>query len=173
MTQVTQVTQGMNRRELMQRVAWLMGGAISAPAVLAVLDGCSRQAERGRAARVDEAQRAIIAEVAEIIIPATGYAGRAGCRSAGVHRVDAAGCLSSEEQQAFVSGLKDFDKAAQRAHGKPFLKLSQQQRVAFAQSVHDSAVADTRRVGRSGASCRSSKTRARCRWVNCARSRSG
>jgi hypothetical protein len=48
----------------------------------------------------------------------------------------------SEDQQSFMSGLKDFDAAAQRAHGKPFLKLSRPQRAAFAQSVHDSAVAE-------------------------------
>ena len=29
----------MNRRELLQQVAWMMGGAISAPAILGVLGG--------------------------------------------------------------------------------------------------------------------------------------
>ena len=38
--------------------------------------------------------------------------------------------------------MKDFDTQAQRAHGKPFLKLSQQQRVVFAQGLHDGAVAE-------------------------------
>ena len=33
----------MNRREVLQHVALLMGGALSAPAVLGVLNGCSRR----------------------------------------------------------------------------------------------------------------------------------
>jgi gluconate 2-dehydrogenase gamma chain len=138
---MTQVTQGMNRRELLQRVAILMGGAISAPAVLAVLNGCSRKPAAGGPIVLDEAQRAIIAEVAEIIIPRTDTPG---AKDVGVPQFIEAmvrDALSSEDQQSFVSGLADFDAAAQRAQGKPFLQLSQAQRAAFAQSVHDSAVA--------------------------------
>jgi glucoside 3-dehydrogenase (cytochrome c) hitch-hiker subunit len=132
----------MNRRELLQQVAWLMGGAACAPAVLAVLNGCSRRPSTSVPLVLDEAQRAIIAEVAEIIVPRTDTPG---AKDAGVPRFIESmlqDAFPSEDQQSFISGLKDFDAAAQRAHGKPFLKLSQQQRVAFAQSVHDSAVAE-------------------------------
>jgi gluconate 2-dehydrogenase gamma chain len=89
----------MNRRELLQQVAWLMGGAVATPAV----------------------QDAGVPRFIESMLQ------------------DA---FSSEEQQSFISGLQDFDAAAQREHGKPFLKLSQPQRVAFAQSVHDGIVAE-------------------------------
>jgi gluconate 2-dehydrogenase gamma chain len=132
----------MNRRELLQQVAWLMGGAACAPAVLAVLNGCSRRPSTNVPLVLDEAQRAIIAEVAEIIVPRTDTPG---AKDAEVPRFIESmlqDAFSSEDQQSFISGLKDFDAAAQRAHGKPFLNLSQQQRVAFAQSVHDSTVAE-------------------------------
>ena len=132
----------MNRRELLQRVAWLMGGAVSAPTVLAVLNGCSRKQSASAPLVFDETQRAIIAEVAEIIIPRTDTPG---ATDVGVPRFIESmlqDAFPSEDQQSFVSGLQDFAAAAQRAHGKPFLKLSQPQRVAFAQSVHDSAVAE-------------------------------
>jgi len=132
----------MNRRELLQQVAWLMGGAVATPAVLAVLNGCSPRQNASAPLVLDEAQRAIIAEVAEIIIPRTDTPG---AQDAGVPRFIESmlkDAFSSEEQQAFVSGLQDFDAAAQREHGKPFLKLSQPQRVAFAQSVHDGMVAE-------------------------------
>jgi len=132
----------MNRRELLQQVAWLMGGAVATPAVLAVLNGCSPKRNASAPLVLDEAQRAIIAEVAEIIIPRTDTPG---AQDAGVPRFIESmlqDAFSSEEQQSFISGLQDFDAAAQREHGKPFLQLSQPQRVAFAQSVHDGVVAE-------------------------------
>jgi hypothetical protein len=131
----------MNRRELLQRVAILMGGAVSAPAVLAVLNGCSRRPATSAPIVLDDAQRAIIAELAEIIIPRTDTPG---AKDVGVPQFIEAmlrDALSTEDQQSFVSGLEDFDAAAQRAQGKPFLQLSPEQRATFAQSVHDSAVA--------------------------------
>lgn len=132
----------MNRRELLQQIAWMMGGAVSAPAVLAVLNGCSRTHGASSPLVLDEAQRAIIAEVADIIIPRTDTPG---AQDVGVpHFIEAMlhDAFPSDDQESFLSGLKDFDAAAQHAHGKPFLKLSQPQRAAFAQSVHDSAVAE-------------------------------
>ena len=113
----------MNRRELLQRVAWLMGGTVATPAVLAVLNGCSRTPGTGAPLVLDEAQRALIAEVAEIIIPRTDTPG---AQDVGVPRFIAAmlqDAFSSEEQQSFISGLQDFEMAAQRAHGKLFLQL--------------------------------------------------
>jgi hypothetical protein len=134
----------MNRREVLQRVAWLMGGALSAPVVLGVLNGCSRKPDASAPLVLDESQRALIAEVAELIIPRTDTPG---AKDAGVPRFietmlqDA---FSTEQQQAFISGLEDFETRAQRAHGHPFLQLSQQQRAEFAQSVHDTAVAEAK-----------------------------
>jgi len=37
----------MNRREALQQVAWLMGGAISAPALLGILNGCTSKPAAG------------------------------------------------------------------------------------------------------------------------------
>jgi glucoside 3-dehydrogenase (cytochrome c) hitch-hiker subunit len=134
----------MNRRELLQQVAWLMGGAVSTPAVLAVLNGCSRKPGVSAPLVLDEGQRAIIAEVAEIIIPRTDTPG---AKDADVPRFIESmlqDAFSSEEQQSFISGLQDFAVAAQRAHGKPFLQLSESQRVAFARKLHDDIVAEAK-----------------------------
>jgi len=131
----------LNRRELLQRVALLMGGAVSAPVALAVLNGCSRKPDASAPLVLDDAQRAIIAEVAEIIIPRTDTPG---AKDVGVPQFIEAmvqDALSSEDRQAFLEGVEDFDAAAQRAQGRPFLQLAPAQRAAFAQSVHDSEVA--------------------------------
>jgi gluconate 2-dehydrogenase gamma chain len=134
----------MNRREVLQRVAWLMGGALSAPAVLGALNGCSRRPDTSAPLALHDAQRAIIAEVAELIIPRTDTPG---AKDVGVpHFIESMlqEAFSVEQQQSFVSGLEDFDVQAQRTHGQRFLQLSPQQRAAFAQSVHDSAVAESK-----------------------------
>ena len=62
----------MNRRELLQRVAWLMGGAISAPAVLGVLNGCSPKPSAGwQPLFLSKEEGAMVEEVAELIMPRT------------------------------------------------------------------------------------------------------
>jgi hypothetical protein len=126
----------MNRRELLQRVALLMGGTLSAPAVLAVLNGCSAKPSAGwHPLFLSQEEGAMVEDVADLIIP--------GAREAGVPAfidVILKDAYPSEDQVRFVSGLKDFDEEV-RAHGKPFLERPQEQRLALLQQVHDSAVA--------------------------------
>jgi gluconate 2-dehydrogenase gamma chain len=130
----------MNRRELLERVAWLMGGTISAPAALAVLSGCSPKPGAGwHPLFLSQQEGAIVEGVADLILPRTATPG---ARDVGVPAfidVILKDAYPSEDQVRFVSGLKDFDDEAQRAHGKPFLELPQAQRLAFLQQVHDAA----------------------------------
>jgi len=131
----------LNRRELIQRVALLMGGAISAPAVLGVLSGCSPKptGAQWQPQFLSTAEGAIVEDVAELIIPKTDTPG---ARDVGVPEfidVILKDAYPAEDQARFVSGLKEFDAEAQRAHGKPFLELPQEQRLAFLQKVHDAA----------------------------------
>jgi gluconate 2-dehydrogenase gamma chain len=132
----------MNRRELIQRVAWLMGGAISAPAVLGVLNGCSpKPGAKWHPAFLSNDEGAIVEEVAEMILPRTDTPG---ARDVGVPAfidVILKDAYPADDQGRFISGLKDFDSEAQRAHGKPFLELPQAQRLAYLQQVHDAAAA--------------------------------
>ena len=142
----------MNRREVLERVAWLMGGAISTPAVLAVLNGCSRKPGTSAPLALDEQQRALIAELAGIIIPRTDTPGAQDVGVPAFIEAMLQDAFEDEDRQFFLSGLQDFDAQAQRAHGKPFLSLPQAQRAAFARGVHDSAVvaAKERREKRRG-----------------------
>ena len=133
----------MNRRELIQRVAMLMGGAISAPAVLGVLNGCSPKPSGASWTPqfLSKEEGAVVADVADLILPRTDTPG---ARDVGVPAfidVILKDAYPAEDQARFVSGLKDFDAEAQRAHDKPFLELPQAQRMAFLQKVHDEAAA--------------------------------
>ena len=132
----------MNRRELLQRVAMLMGGAISAPAVLGVLNGCApKPTSSWQPLFLSKEEGAMVEAVSDLIIPRTGTPG---AREVGVPTfidVILKDAYPTDDQARFVSGLKDFEAEAQRAHGKPFLELPQAQRLAFLQKVHAEAAA--------------------------------
>jgi gluconate 2-dehydrogenase gamma chain len=132
----------MNRRELLQRVAWLMGGAISAPAVLGVLNGCSaKKEETWQPVFLSKEQGAVMADVAEIIIPRTDTPG---AKDAGVPAfIDTMlkDVYEDADRQRFVSGLKAFDDAARTAHGKGFVELPKAQQAELVRKFHDEAVA--------------------------------
>jgi hypothetical protein len=132
----------MNRRELLQRVAMLMGGAISAPAVLAVLNGCApKPGANWQPLFLGKEEGAVVEAVADLILPRTDTPG---AREVGVPAfidVILRDAYPSEDQARFVSGLKDFDAEAQRAHGKPFIELPPTEQLSFLQRVHDAAAA--------------------------------
>jgi hypothetical protein len=116
-----------DRREALRRTALLLGGAISAPTLAAMLAGCETPAagETGWTPRaLTDAQGAQVATIAEHIIPATDTPG---ARAAGVHRfIDTmlAEYYSPDERAAFLAGLAAVDARARAAKDKSFLDLS-------------------------------------------------
>ncbi|MEO8063305.1 MAG: gluconate 2-dehydrogenase subunit 3 family protein [Pseudomonadota bacterium] len=136
----------LERRELLKRAAWLLGGAVSAPAALAILQGCS--AKEGGGAPVatkilTAAQLALVAEIAEIMIPKTTTSG---AKDAGVpvfidSVLDAV--YPKDAQDRFTAGLKEFDAAA-KSSGKAFLEREPAERVAFVKQSLEAALAGER-----------------------------
>jgi hypothetical protein len=135
------------RRALLKRAAWLLGGAISAPAALAVLQGCS--AKQGPAAAgaapkfLDAPQLALVGEIAEILIPKTDTSG---ARDAGVPAfIDTAleALYPAADQARFKAGLAQFEQAAASA-GKRFLDQDAAARAAFVRQSLEAALAGER-----------------------------
>ena len=133
----------MNRREAIRRVALLMGGAVSAPAILGVLAGCKAEPDTGVAWKpvfLTAAQAAVVAEVAEIMIPRTDTPGATDVGIASFVDKMMKDTYSKDEQQRFVAGLADFEARAKRERGRAFLELEPAQRAAQVKQVHDPAV---------------------------------
>lgn len=136
------------RREILKRAAWLLGGAISAPAALAVLQGCSARQEPSTAAGpkpkfLGVAELALVGEIAEILIPKTETSG---ARDAGVPGfIDTAldALYPAEDQSRFKAGLAEFEKAA-GAGGKPFLEQDAPARAAVVKQSLEAALAGDR-----------------------------
>lgn len=135
----------MNRREALQQVAWLMGGAISAPALLGILNGCTAKPIAGwKPAFLGEAQGALVAEVAEIMIPRTDTPG---AKDVGIPAfIDAMlkDAYAQADRDRFIAGLKEFDAQASKQHGRAFMQLDPEQRHSLVQATNESAVATAR-----------------------------
>jgi hypothetical protein len=136
----------LRRREILRRAAWLLGGAISAPAALAVLQGCSAKQQPAAAAApkfFSAEELALVAEIAEIMIPKTDTGG---ARDAGVPAfIDLAlfALYPAEDQARFRAGLSGFATAA-RAAGKAFLEQEAPAREAFLRRSLEAALAGER-----------------------------
>ena len=75
----------MDRREALKRTALLMGGVISAPAIMGVLKGCTAQpGVDWKPAFLTSDQATVVSQVSEIIIPRTDTPG---ARDANTHRI--------------------------------------------------------------------------------------
>lgn len=142
----------LDRREALRRVALLLGGALSAPAMAGVLAGVTACERSGRVPGASWIPRVLsplqgetVAVVAEHIIPETDTPG---ARGVGVHEfIDTmlAEYHGEAERVQFAAGLADLDRRAHDAHGVDFLDASSdQQRLLLAaldRESHGSAAA--------------------------------
>lgn len=132
----------MDRREALRRTAWLMGGAVSAPAIIGILKGCAAKPTIDwKPVFLSEDQGILISEIAEIIIPKTDTPGAKETGVPGFIDLMLKDVYSKEDQDRFMKGLAEFDEAAKKEHGDPFIELGPEQKAAFVKKVHDEAVA--------------------------------
>ena len=131
----------MDRREALKRTAWIMGGAVSAPAILGILKGCTAKPTLNwKPVFLTAEQGTLVSELAEIIIPKTDTPGAKDVGVAGFIDQMVNECYSKEDQDKFLNGLKAFDEEAKKEHGDIFSDLDAEQQVAFVKKIHDAAV---------------------------------
>jgi gluconate 2-dehydrogenase gamma chain len=137
------------RREILRRAAWLLGGAISAPAALAILQGCSAKEGTVSASAFKpkfltaSSHMDIVTEVVDIIIPKTSTGG---AKDAGVPAfIDSmlSDVYPKDAQERFTTGLDEFS-AGVAAAGKPFLELGRDQRAFAVKKSLEEALAGER-----------------------------
>lgn len=110
----------MHRREALQRLTLLLGGALSAQLTAGLL---GEVINPGASVAVSPAQQRLLAEVAETIIPTTDTPG---AKEAGVEQFIMRllrDCYLWEEQEKFYAGLAKLDADSQAAHGQGFADL--------------------------------------------------
>ncbi len=131
----------MDRREALRRTAFLMGGIVSAPAIMGVLKGCT--AKPGidwKPVYLKDDQASLVSQVAEIIIPKTDTPG---AKEVGVPSfIDQIlkEVYSKEDQEWFSTGLQSFNDEAKKAYGDEFSDLDEAEQQAFVKKIHGEAV---------------------------------
>jgi Gluconate 2-dehydrogenase subunit 3 len=118
----------MNRREAIQKVTLLLGGVMAAP----LMAGAMGQVTNfGKSVKVSAEQEALLAEVADIIIPTTITPG---AKAAGVEKFIVRvmrDCYEKPEQEKFYAGLAKLDADSQAKFGKGFARLDLAQKNAM------------------------------------------
>jgi hypothetical protein len=126
----------MNRRDAIQRVAFLIGGTFSAPTLLA-MNHWETDLGNGRASSVDfvvsDQQKLIIAEVAEMIIPKTGTPGAKDTGVPAFVVMMIQDCYKTPEHASFLEGLKSLEQ-------KDILTLDASKRTQILQQVERDSV---------------------------------
>lgn len=111
----------MNRREAVQRMTLLMGGVLSHQLTAGLL---GQVINPGESVAVGADEKALLAEVADILIPTTDTPG---AKAAGVEEFIIRvmrDCYRWDEQKKFYDGLAKLDAESKTAHGKGFSALS-------------------------------------------------
>src|SRR5690606_10103917 len=120
----------MNRREAINRVAWIFGGTIIGGQLF--LEGCTRPASTTDVAGLFEKdQMDFLGDIADTILPATSSPG---AKEAGVGEfipVMIRDCYTEEDQKIFVEGLNKLEESANKKYQKNFQQLSAEERTAL------------------------------------------
>src|SRR5690348_12530329 len=140
----------MDRREALVRVAGLMGGMLSASALLAVEKVYAGAAAQGVGSSgnsiLSGSQRAIVSGVVDIMIPRTETPGALDVGVPDFIDVMIRDVYSPGDRDRYLTGLAAFDAAAISQHGQTFVALESTQRVDLVRKVHDAAIAEERRL---------------------------
>src|SRR6187549_4005864 len=108
----------MDRREALKRTAWIMGGAISAPAIMGILKGCTAKPTIDwKPVFLSSDQGVLVSQVADIIIPKTDTPGAKEVGVPGFIDQIVSECFKKEDQDKFLEGLKAFDEEAKKEYG--------------------------------------------------------
>lgn len=119
-----------------------MGGVVSAPAIMGVLNGCTAKPTLDwKPEFLSEDQAATITDIAEIIIPKTDTPGAKDAGVPGFIDIMLKDVYSKEDQDRFINGLKAFDEEADKSYGDPFNELDEDQKTAFVKKLHEEAIA--------------------------------
>ncbi|WP_353722293.1 gluconate 2-dehydrogenase subunit 3 family protein [Dyadobacter sp. 676] len=125
----------MNRRTAITQVAAMLGGAFSAPTLLAMKrwEDYEQSPSFGTDFTLTENQKLIVAEVAEMIIPKTATPGAKDVGVPAFIVMMLQDCYKTPEHKSFLEGLGNLEK-------KQFLNLNTEQKTTVLKQVENDSV---------------------------------
>lgn len=130
----------MDRREAIRRVAFLMGGTISAPALSGLLGGCKPNPKESASFQsfTPDAKN-LVAEIAETIIPETSTPGAKAAKVDEFIVTMIEDCYPEKDQKIFFNGLDMINKESQTAYERSFVELKPNERTEILKKVEKEA----------------------------------
>lgn len=131
----------MDRREAIKNVAFLMGGALSATTIAAVITGFAPSERNGNYSFSADHQ-ALITEFADIILPDTKES--QGARAAGVGPfipMMLNDCYPSNVQRDFAAGIEELEQMSTKAYGKDFMSITRAEREKLVAQLREQTIA--------------------------------
>ena len=145
---------GITRREAIQRVSALLGGAVfvDGDALFAAAFDAHQQTAAaasgiGAFTAVDVA---LLDDIADTILPETSTPGARAAKTGAFMALMVTNVYTPRNQQAFMEGLRQVDEACQRAHGVRFAQASAAMRLSLLETLdrEQKAAMDARAVVR-------------------------
>lgn len=127
----------MNRREALNRVAWIIGGTVIGGHLF--LEGCTRPATKSVEGLFENNTMDFLGSVAEVILPETATPG---AKEAGVGSfmpVMVKDCYTEEDQQVFVEGLEKLESSSKDKFNKKFMDLTFDQQTELIKEIDKEA----------------------------------
>jgi hypothetical protein len=121
----TEKPQGMSRRDAVWRIALLMGGAMVGSE--AILSG-QTVADKGPSSGFSDADRALLDEIGETIVPATDIPGAKAAGIGAFMTMMVTDCYNDRQHAAFAEGLRNINDASRSRFGTPFMDSTPAQR---------------------------------------------
>jgi len=135
----------MDRRDAIKRTAMLMGGAISAPALMGILEGCTAKPTIDwTPSFLTQDQGVLITQLAEIIIPKTDTPGAKDVGVPAFIDLMMKDAYPQEDKDRFLEGLKTFDEQAEKNFGDRFIELDPEKQVEHVKAVHAAALEENK-----------------------------
>ncbi|GAB2778663.1 gluconate 2-dehydrogenase subunit 3 family protein [Rhabdobacter roseus] len=132
----------MKRRDALARVALLMGGTLSAPTMIVLLDGCKTADETSKAAKfaLSTDQQTLVSEVAEIIIPKTDTPGAKEAKVGEFIEKMLTDCYYTKDQKSFKDGLSALDD-------KKFMKATPEEQTKILSDLEKASKDELAKIG--------------------------
>src|SRR5690606_33092441 len=126
----------MDRREALKRTAWLMGGVVSAPAIMGVLKGCAaKPSVDWKPAFLSNEQATLITQVSEIIILKTVTPGAKEAGDRQLIEMMVKNVYSKDDQDRYTDSMKASDDKTKETYGDAFVDLDPEQQAEFVKQV--------------------------------------
>ncbi|MFT4156254.1 gluconate 2-dehydrogenase subunit 3 family protein [Parafilimonas sp.] len=133
----------MDRREALQRVALIMGGAVIGAE--AFLSGCKTTPAKEGLFSADDI--ALLDEVGDTILPATSSPGAKAAQIGEFMKTMVADCYAEDDQKIFTDGITKLQDAAKKKYSKSFMEMSPEQRTEFLVELDKEAKARSQEIG--------------------------